>query len=70
MADPGPRRPADAIFPKRRTAIMADKCADCDEDVKQFRDGLSKREYTISGLCQECQDVVFGTSNDNYEDER
>lgn len=25
-----------------------------------FRDELSKEEYKISGMCQECQDKVFG----------
>lgn len=25
-----------------------------------FRDALSEREYTISGLCQSCQDEMFG----------
>ena len=26
----------------------------------EFRDELSKKEYSISGLCQSCQDDVFG----------
>lgn len=26
----------------------------------QFRDELSAKEYYISGMCQECQDSVFG----------
>lgn len=25
-----------------------------------FRDEISLKEYTISGLCQDCQDKVFG----------
>lgn len=25
-----------------------------------FRDALSKKEYSISGMCQQCQDKVFG----------
>ena len=25
-----------------------------------FRDGLSRKEFTISGMCQACQDDVFG----------
>jgi uncharacterized CHY-type Zn-finger protein len=35
-------------------------CVVCGEPIKEFRDDLSKREYEISGLCQECQDEVFG----------
>lgn len=26
-----------------------------------FRDELSAKEYTIGGMCQSCQDSVFGT---------
>jgi len=25
-----------------------------------FRDDLSRKEYSISGMCQDCQDSVFG----------
>ena len=35
--------------------------------VFQFRDLLSAREYAISGMCQACQDGVFG--NGEGEDE-
>lgn len=30
-------------------------------DTSAFRDVLSVREYNISGLCQNCQDDIFGT---------
>jgi len=36
------------------------KCISCKKDVIEFRDKQSRREYEISGFCQECQDVVFG----------
>lgn len=41
-------------------------CAWCAVPVRvaDFRDWLSRKEYTISKLCQKCQDNVFGT-NDN-----
>lgn len=37
-------------------------CAVCRGPVSldSFRDELSKREFRISGLCQVCQDDVFG----------
>lgn len=38
------------------------KCAGCGKDVdveKDFKDELSKKEYDISLLCQECQDRVL-----------
>jgi len=37
-------------------------CATCGSktgDTSDFRDALSKKEYSISGMCQECQDSVF-----------
>jgi uncharacterized CHY-type Zn-finger protein len=42
------------------TAIQNKKCVICGKDANTFRDALSKKEYGISGLCQECQDSVFG----------
>jgi hypothetical protein len=36
-------------------------CVDCGKSVaNMFRDRLSAKEYTISGLCQDCQDKFFG----------
>lgn len=46
----------------RTTAIFSDKCTSCKKDAVKFRDPISEREYTISGLCQSCQDGVFGRS--------
>lgn len=33
-------------------------------DMNEFRDNLSRKEFGISGLCQECQDKVFGKDVD------
>lgn len=44
----------------RHTAILTDQCVACDRKAESFTDKLSEREYTISGLCQVCQDEVFG----------
>ena len=35
-------------------------CVVCGKPVGKFRDALSAREFEISGLCQDCQDNVFG----------
>lgn len=38
-------------------------CVACGSDKikpEDFRDDLSRKEYSISFLCQECQDKVFG----------
>ena len=34
-------------------------CNGCGKKVGKFKDGLSEREYLISGFCQECQNEVF-----------
>ena len=37
-------------------------CATCGQDAlnTSFRDELSWKEYSISGMCQKCQDDFFG----------
>lgn len=37
-------------------------CPDCGDKIEEdkFRDKLSYQEYLISGMCQKCQDKVFG----------
>ena len=39
--------------------ITADLCAVCAQPATEFTDELSRKEYTISGMCQACQDGVF-----------
>jgi len=35
-------------------------CVSCKKQITGFRNPLSEKEFKISGLCQECQDSVFG----------
>jgi len=44
----------------RVKTIAEMKCATCKNPNIVFRDALSEKEYTISGMCQDCQDSVFG----------
>ncbi len=48
----------------RREVIRPSECIappfGCGGEAWTFRDNLSAMEYVISGLCQECQDQVFG----------
>lgn len=44
----------------RVQTVASAMCVWCNEPDMNFRDALSKKEYTISGLCQKCQDKVFG----------
>lgn len=53
----------DELFPKEAERIKAGECPFCGKSIdveKEFRDPLSKREFEISGLCQKCQDEMFG----------
>jgi hypothetical protein len=38
------------------------QCPFCKKEVKEgsFKDALSEKEFQISGLCQPCQNRVFG----------
>lgn len=41
------------------SSIKADICLACGGQAVEFTDALSRREFSISGLCQKCQDDVF-----------
>lgn len=44
----------------RIKTISENECMTCLGEADYFRDELSKKEYRISGMCQDCQDRVFG----------
>lgn len=72
MADPSPKHPDIEKFLEeiagRTTSIKKDHCVPkpigCGKPIGEFRDMISKREYRLSGLCQACQDALFGKSDD------
>ena len=41
-------------------AVHEASCVTCGGEARIFRDDLSRKEYTISAMCQDCQDKVFG----------
>jgi len=46
----------------RTTCITNNTCTICGREIDpdtEFKDVLSRKEYTISGMCQTCQDKVF-----------
>lgn len=51
-----------AGFEKEVNRIEMDLCPFCGNPIKleDFRDALSLKELKISGLCQNCQDQMFG----------
>lgn len=52
----------DNVFPVERGRVKVGICPLCPNAIhmEDFRDELSRKEYKISGLCQKCQDEVFG----------
>jgi len=44
----------------REESIGADTCVICGHEATEFDGELSRKEFAISGMCQECQDDVFG----------
>ncbi len=68
MAEPTQKAPEidqvikDILGINRVESIKSDKCVfgDPPHDAKEFRNEISRKEYTISGMCQKCQDSIFG----------
>ncbi len=48
-------------FGKQLERIDNEQCPTCGKyiTVDGFKEALSRKEYGISGLCQECQDKTF-----------
>ncbi|MCI0564996.1 MAG: hypothetical protein MN733_41555 [Nitrososphaera sp.] len=45
---------------ERSKCIKEAVCVTCGGPAKNFRDPLSHKEFEISGMCQKCQNEVFG----------
>lgn len=54
----------DVIGASRRDHIKANCCIPpplgCGKPATHFKDELSRKEFSISGLCQDCQDAIYG----------
>jgi hypothetical protein len=59
MQKPDLNKPAFQVFPGAREAVEKGNCPTCGKPVGEFKDALSEKEYSISGMCQVCQDSVF-----------
>jgi len=64
MNKPDLNKPVFKVFPEAKKDIESRRCPICHQVVlpnpNSFRDDLSRKEYEISGLCQKCQDNIFG----------
>jgi hypothetical protein len=52
-------------FTEEMKRVENRQCPLCAEkiDINEFRDELSLKEFTISGMCQKCQDKIFGVKD-------
>ena len=59
---PNLSKPVFEVFPNSADRVTFGVCVTCPNSIEEddFRDDLSKKEYGISGMCQECQDDIFG----------
>jgi len=44
----------------RSVAFKTSTCVTCGGEANDFRDAVSKKEYALSGMCQTCQDKIWG----------
>lgn len=53
-------------FGKEMKMVENRQCPICGEKVNtnDFRDDLSVKEFTISGMCQKCQDKIFNSEEE------
>jgi len=61
--DPTLQRVLRRMFPDFFANIDRNLCPTCSQPIGEFKDELSKQEYSISGMCQECQDATFGENH-------
>ena len=61
-------KPIFALMPHLADRIMCNVCTFCAVALDEFRDELSAKEYSISGMCQSCQDKTFGVNEEELEE--
>lgn len=59
--------PAGRLDPAAPMLTLRGFCPQCGEAVTSLRDELSMKEFRISGLCQSCQDAIFGADGEAVE---
>ena len=61
-------KPVFTLFPQMADRLLANKCATCEQNIGEFRDEISAKEFGISGMCQDCQDAFFQVSEEAEEE--
>ena len=54
-------KPIFTLMPHLADRVINGCCTFCNITLDAFRDELSAKEYSISGMCQTCQDKTFGS---------
>jgi hypothetical protein len=73
MAQPADKHPDIRQFQSRllgcdvEQRIQDNQCASCGEPATEFKDELSRREFTLSGMCQACQDRFFAKEESDID---
>jgi len=62
LLKPNLDKPAFRMNPKMAERVEQGRCAECGSPIREdeFTSERSKREYSVSGLCQSCQDEIWG----------
>ena len=66
LKKPDTKKPFFALCPELAERVENGMCVNCQGDIlsKDFTSKLSRKEYSISGLCQECQEIAFSGDSD------
>ena len=61
MQQPDLTKPVLTIIKGAVERVLAHECVTCAKQIRDedFRNQMSEDEYSISGMCQECQDSIF-----------
>ena len=62
LTKPDINRPVFQVHPAMRDRVLNMLCTICGNEIieDEFTDEQSKKEYSITGMCQRCQDDFFG----------
>ena len=61
LVKPDLNKPVFSIYPEKKEAIVNGLCPLCFLEIREmdFDSNINVKEYSISGLCQRCQDTIF-----------
>lgn len=53
------KRPFFRMFPEKVDDLKNSLCTFCGKPITKFKNEISRKEFQISGSCQDCQDKIF-----------